>query len=196
MPKTLISTPYDVSVHGAVSNVDITSGIDSTYDVYEFHFYNIHSENDSVEFTFQMNAASGSNTSGFDQVITSGWFEAYQREGGTETEFAWRVVWDDNLVHQYEGTAYQSISRDHYNDGNDSSMSGILTIYAPWNTTYVKHFAGLTSNMMGAITGNGAYANSAYTFGYINAEEAMDEISFKFTGGDIDSGKIKMFGVK
>lgn len=194
MTKTLISTPLTLA-DGSVSVVDVTSGIDGTYDVYEFHFYNIHSASDSVEFTFQMNAASGANTTGFDQIITSGWFEANHQESDGGTELSWRVVWEDNLVHQYQGDEYQSISRDHYNDEAESSMSGVLTIYAPSSTTYVKNFAGLCHNMMGAVNSGQAYVNAAYAFGYINAEEAMDEISFKFTSGNIDSGVIKMFGV-
>ena len=38
---TLISTPLQIS-DGAQAAVTVTSGIDSTYAVYEFHFINIH----------------------------------------------------------------------------------------------------------------------------------------------------------
>ena len=62
MALTLIST----HTASASATIDITSGIDSTYDSYEFHFVNMHPATDDVQFQFQVNAAgqSGFNETG------------------------------------------------------------------------------------------------------------------------------------
>ena len=55
------------------SQVNFTSGIDSTYDVYMFVFVNIHPQNDGANFWFQ--AGSSYNT-----IITSCYFRANHGE--------------------------------------------------------------------------------------------------------------------
>jgi hypothetical protein len=35
-----------------------------------------------------------------------------------------------------------------------------------------------------------------YTAGYFNTTSAIDEIQFKFSGGNIDSGRIALYGIK
>jgi hypothetical protein len=39
------------------------------------------------------------------------------------------------------------------------------------------------------------YADHNFAAGYIKPDSAIDEISFKFSSGNIDDGTIKMFGV-
>ena len=47
---------------------------------------------------------------------------------------------------------------------------------------------------MNAGQGTG-YSVDTHIAGYINTTSAIDEISFKFSSGNIDAGTIKMFGV-
>ena len=186
MALTLISTPLDITVSDtAVASVSITSGITSTYDSYEFHFVNIHPASEySTQnvFQFQVNATDGADYN--DSPITSTTFTAYHNEGDTGTSLAY-----DTETDQAEGTAYQTIAR-YTGNNNDQSCSGILTLYAPSSTTYVKHFTAMVSN----ITFDD-YARSNFTAGYINDTTAIDNISFKFDGGNIDAGQIKMYGI-
>ena len=181
MAKTLIAT--DTS-DGSDASLGFTSGIDDTYDVYEFHFTNIYPETDAVHFGWQVNAASGDNTSGFDQIITSTHFNAYHSEDDSATTLAYKTDYD-----QANGAALEQLS---YNLGADAdqALSGMLTIYAPSSTTYVKHFISRTN-----FTYSGELTIDWHTAGYINAEEAMDEIEFKMSSGEIQGGEIKMFGV-
>ena len=178
---TLIST---ATSDGSDASLGFTSGIDSTYDVYEFVYTNIHPETDAVHFGWQVNAASGSNTSGFDQIITSTHFNAYHSEDDSATTFAYKTNYD-----QANGTALEQLSYDMGADA-DQALSGILTIYAPSSTTYVKHFISRTN-----FPYNGDLTIDWYTAGYINAEEAMDEIEFKMSSGEIQGGEIKMYGL-
>ena len=183
-------TPPDahtlISTHTASSSatLDITSGIDSTYDAYEFRFTNMHPATDHVDFQFQINAA---GASGFNETITSTYFEAYLREDNGNSALTYR----DN--DQAQGTAYQDLSRDTSND-SDSGANGTLTLYAPSSTTYVKHFTVTTADMQHQDS-YAAYARQTMVAGYINTTSAIDEISFKFDSGNIDAGEIKMYGI-
>jgi hypothetical protein len=165
----------------ASSSLSFTSGIDSTYDVYEFHFVNMHPQTDNVDFMFQVNA---SGQTGFNEVITSTFFRAYHNETDTATAFGYDTRWD-----QAQGTAYQPLT---YETGFDSdqSCSGVLTLYDPSSTTFVKHYIARTNN---AYAGNFTIDN--FISGYINTTAAIDEISFKFDSGNIDAGEVRMYGV-
>ena len=178
MAKTLIST------HTASSSatLDITSGIDSTYPVYEFHYVNMHPATDEVNFIFQVNASGGG---GFNETMTTTFFRAYHGEGGGE-ELLYLTDYD-----QAQGTAYQPLAYMTGNDG-DQSCSGMLTLYDPSSTTFVKHFIARTNDYVGVDAG---YSLDDHVAGYINTTSAIDEISFKFSSGNIDAGTIYMYGV-
>ena len=177
MAKTLIST------HTASSSatLDITSGIDSTYPVYEFHCVGIHPQTDSAIFKFQVNAA---GASGFNETITSSAFRAYHNEADTDEALSY-----DAGADQAQGTGYQNITTGNGSD-NDQASAGTLSLYAPSSTTYVKHFMAVFTD-----ADQEDKTNVLRAAGYINTTSAIDEISFKFDSGNIDAGVIKMFGV-
>jgi hypothetical protein len=181
---TLIST----HTASSSSSLDITSGITSTYDVYEFVFTNMHPATTDDTFGFQVNAATGSNTSGFNQYITSTAFEAYHREDNSGTPNIGYLTGSDQAQTQLYQILTVGVSAD-----TDSGASGVLTLYAPSSTTYVKHFIARSQAMAEANDPGTSVENDIA--GYINAEEAMDEISFKFSSGNIDAGVIKMYGI-
>ena len=173
---------YIASVTASGSaTLDITSGIDSTYNEYQFHCVNMHPATNDADFLFQVNAA---GASGFNETITSTFIRTWHRESGEITALTLGTG-DD----QAQGTAYQSLY-DRVNSANDSSTSGILTLYDPSSTTYVKHFVSRL-NAMHATD----YTMENLAAGYINTTSAIDEISFKFSSGNIDAGSIHMYGV-
>ena len=177
MALTLIST----STASASATLDITSGIDSTYSVYEFHFVNMHPATNQVDFTVQFNASGGD---GFDEVIQSTTFQSQHGEGDGGATVGYYTAYD-----QAQGTAYQALNYETGYDA-DQSVSGILTLYDPSDTTFVKHFQARTQTAQGDD-----FSVDWHTAGYINTTSAIDEISFKFDSGNIDAGVIKMFGV-
>ena len=177
MALTLIST----HTASADSSIDITSGITSTYDSYEFHCVNMHPATDNKTFLFQVNA---SGASGFNETITSTYFRAKHNEDDSAAALDYVTAFD-----QAQGTAYQVLPNEVGADA-DQSTSGVLTLYAPSSRTYVKHF---TARFNDAHPSN--ITMDCYIAGYINTTSAIDEISFKFASGNIDAGTIKMFGV-
>ena len=156
---------------------------DSTYDVYEFVFTNIHPQNSggSAQLLWQANAAGGAD---FDENIQSTAFRAYHQEDGSGGAVDYRTGEDQATADE----VYEIIMEGIHND-NDTSGSGMLTLYAPSSTTYVKHFMSVANTTLTAGT------KQDFHGGYINTTSAIDEISFKMTSGNIDSGVIKMYGL-
>ena len=184
---TLISTPLSMTTSDtAISSLDITSGIDSTYDVYEFIFTNMHGETDTDRFCFQAEVGTGTT---YGQTITSTMFRAYHYEGDSGAGLGYFTSGD-----QAQGTALQHMTLLAEATDADSSISGKLTLYAPSSGTYVKHFMAET-NHKGEAGGEAHYSGHALTAGYINTTTAITRIRFAFSSGDIHAGEIKMYGL-
>ena len=181
MGLTLIST----HTASASASLDITSGIDSTYNEYQFHIVNVHPATNNVNFVFQVNA---SGQSGFNETITSSAFRTYHHEtagggGGGTLNY-------DTGQDQSDGTAYQRILNTGTGNENDECSSGLLTLYDPSSTTYVKHYTAIGNGY-----DHGDWTVNSNSGGYFNTTSAIDEISFKFDSGNIDEGTIYMYGV-
>ena len=163
------------------ATISFTSGIDSTYKEYIFYFNNLHPSADNVLFQFQGNASGGS---GYNETITSTSFQAYHNEAGTDSALIYNTNRD-----QANGTSFQDIN-DSLGNGNDESLAGYLRLLNPSDTTFVKHFMGLTARYHTVD-----YTNQMYLAGYFNTTSAIDEIQFKMSSGNIDSGDIILFGL-
>ena len=172
---------HDTDYSNAASAA-ITSGITSTYGEYIFGFYNLNPATDDVAFSFQVNAA---GQSGYNETITSSFFGAYHKEDDSEAALSYH-----SGIDQAEGTAYQYLVNEALGNGSDESCAGILHLFSPSSTTYVKHFYSRFS-----FTHEADYIFDDFLAGYINTTAAIDEISFKMSSGNFD-GTIKMWGVK
>jgi len=162
------------------ATIDFTSGIDSTYKEYIFHFNNIHPETDNVHFTFQ--ADTGTNTN-YNQTITSTHFRARHDEADSTATLQYLTSGD-----QAQGTSFQRITS--CGNDNDQNINGTFHLFDPSNTTFVKHFLITTS-----ADDYRSEANQRFTAGYFNITTALTRVRFKFDSGNIDSGTIKLYGV-
>jgi len=156
--------------------------LDNTYPIYKFELINVHPATDGQKITFQGNAA---GASGFNETITSTAFDAEHSEGAANS-FSYNTSGD-----QAQGTAYQPLSQNNVGNDNDQSAVGNLFLFNPSSTTFVKHFI-YTGNSLNS----GNYNSNDFVAGYFNTTSAIDEISFKFESGNIDSGQIKLYGIK
>ena len=163
------------------ASLSFTSGIDSTYKEYIFYFVNMHPATDSVIFEFQGNASGGS---GYNETITSTTFQSYHNEAGNVAELAYSTSGD-----QAQGTSFQRIN-DSIGNGNDESLSGYLRLFNPSDTTFVKHFIGVSARYHASD-----YTNQFFVAGYFNTTSAIDEIQFKMNSGNIDAGDICLYGI-
>ena len=175
---TLIST----STASSSASLSITSGIDSTYKEYIFKFINIHPTTNNKELTFNLSIDGGSN---YNVTKTTAVHIHQHGEDGSNGNSEYSTERD-----LAQGTGYQKICKDLGN-GNDESLSGTLHLFEPSSTTFVKHFITRTSSYFGSDR-----AVDMYVAGYGNTTTAVNAIDFKMSSGNIDSGIIKMYGIK
>ena len=122
------------------------------------------------------------NGTDFNTTLTSTYFIADHDEADSSTTLSY-VNSDD----QAQGTSFQRINESTGAD-NDESISGMLHLFDPSNTTFVKHYIAESSS---------AFEKETHTFtaGYFNTTSAVTGVQFKFGSGNIDSGVIKLYGV-
>ena len=161
--------------------LSFTSNIDSTYKEYIFKCIDIHPATDDVRFTFQ--ADTGTNTN-YNQTITSTNFAANHGEDGNNGALAY-----DSGEDQAQGTAFHRLVGSVGND-NDQCCVGILHIFNPSSTTFVKHFIATFQE-----TRNNNSSKEHFTGGYFNTTTAITRFQFKMSSGNIASGTIKLYGV-
>lgn len=174
------------SSSATLSFVNGTDGVvlDSTYPIYKFEFINMHPATNGAEFQFQ--GDTGTNTN-YNQTITSTVFTANHKEDGSETGLSYFSAFD-----QAQGTAFQNIQTNVSAD-SDNGANGTLTIYNPSSSVFVKHFMSTTNSQQ--LDGVGMSHNH-FVAGYFNLTTALTRFQFKFSSGNIDSGKIKLYGIK
>ena len=120
------------SSSASISFVDGSSDVvlDSTYPIYKFEFINIHPATNNVTFGFQANA---SGQSGYNETMTTTNFRAYHFESDSS---GIDYIADND---QAQGTGFQIICGDVGNV-SDESIVGVLHLFSPSSTTFVKHF--------------------------------------------------------
>jgi hypothetical protein len=160
------------------ATISFTSGIDSTYKEYIFKFINLHPATDNSKLFFQVTT----NGTDFNTTLTSTYFIADHDEDGSTTALTY-LTSDD----QAQGTSFQRLNESTGAD-NDESISGMLHLFDPSNTTFVKHYMSRSSSAFEKET-------DSFTAGYFNTTSAVTGVQFKFGSGNIDSGVIKLYGV-
>ena len=75
-------------------------------------------------------------------------------------------------------------------DNNDDALSGIVRLFNPSSTTFVKQFMTQTSS-----TTYHPYIFHDFVAGYGNTTSAIDAVQFDPSSGTIDSGTITLYGI-
>jgi hypothetical protein len=171
------------SSSGTLSFVDGSDGVvlDSTYPIYKFEFINIHPSAGDNNFT--VNFKDGGSS--YDATKTTTFFRATHRENGSLGQLDYRTA--DDLA---QSTSAQRLNIVLDAD-NDSCMVGNLTIFNPSSTVFVKHFIANTQEVAYQTT-----SHETFVAGYCNVTDAIDGVQFAMSSGNIDSGKIKLYGIK
>jgi hypothetical protein len=176
--KTLTaSSSSDLTfVHGASSVV-----LDTTYPLYLFKFINLHFSNNACNF--QVNFRDGG--SNYDASKTSSFFSASHTEGGS----AAGPSRDDSRAED-ASTNVQALGQ-NIGSGNDECLSGHMYLFNPGNTTFQKQFMATVNYYQEADK-----SESVYVGGYCDVTAAIDGVQFNSSAGTIDSGSIKLYGIK
>ena len=156
--------------------------LNSTYPIYLFKFINLHPSDDEAALMFNMSADTGSN---YNVTKSTTMFRAYNHE--TDGYTALQYLTSQDLA---QGTGDATIGYGVGND-NDQSLVGELYLFNPSSTTFVKHFISTSNNYE-----DGNFTIQQYGAGYGNTTSAVDAIQFKYDTGTIDTGTIKLYGLK
>jgi hypothetical protein len=163
------------------ATISFTTGLDSTYDAYEFKFIDIQARTDGVDFTFNLSTDSGSN---YNVTKTTTSFWSIHDEADTYTQLSYNTSHD-----LAQSTAFQMIMR-NLGNGADENGAGSIQLFNPSSTTYVKHFICRNNYYH---TDN--YSVDFYIAGYGNTTSAVNAVRFQMSSGNFD-GIIKLYGVK
>jgi len=158
---------------------------DGTYDEYMFVYTDINPASDGAIFTFQVNPTDDAGGD-YDTVLTTSTaFAAAHSEGGSGAAVAYQGNYD--LAQSASGI---TLAREGGADA-DESCAGILHIFSPSSTTYVKHFYSRSNQ---ANNDTDPVSQHFFLAGYLNDTTAIDEIQFKMSSGNFD-GVIQMYGI-
>ena len=175
-------TLLETQTASSSATLSFTSNIDSTYKEYQIHFIDVHPESGS-RLAFQFDT--GTNTS-YNQTITSSSFAARHDEGDTSADLGYQA--GDDLA---QSTSFQRLSVGGTVETDaDASATGIIHIYDPSNTTFVKHFIATMQ-----IYHNDQATHNSFVAGYVNTTTAITRVQFKYESGNIDAGTFKLYGV-
>ena len=174
------------SSSGTLSFVHGSDGVvlDSTYPIYKFEFINIHPATANTIFQFQTSTNGGSS---YGVTYTNTVFLAYHKENGSGSGLNYEAGRD-----QAQSTAFANLCAEVARSGEaDQACSGFLELYNPSSTTFVKHC--ISRFIKDAATTD---MFDQYQAGYMNTTTAINAIQFKMSSSNIDSGKIKLYGIK
>jgi len=164
------------------SSIDFTSGIDSTYPIYKFEFIALHPSASAPAFNFQTDT--GTNTN-YNQTVTTTNFRAYHYENDSGAGLGYKTA--DDLAQSTNNV----LLIDGVGNANDSCTSGNLFLFNPSSSVFVKHFI---ANFIDDC--DSSIANHYFTAGYFNTTTALTRTRFQMSTGNIDSGTIKLYGIK
>lgn len=165
------------------ATISFTTGLDSTYDAYEFHFINIATRDADKAFTFQTSTNGGSS---YGVTATTTHIRAYHFEADTGAGLGYETGLD-----QAQSTSFVQLAHDMGNV-SDHNLNGVLKLFNPSSTTYVKHFLSEISQDYTTSTSGNIFPLVA---GYFNTTSACNAVQFKMNAGNFD-GIIKLYGVK
>ena len=177
--KLTASSSATLSFVNGSSNVVL----DSTYKEYVFILNNMHPETSGNNPKM---TASTNTGSGYGVTATTTDFRSTHSESGGSTGVVYRTATDlaqsTDPVHIFGGTGC--------GNENDECVVGIVHLFNPASTTFVKHFIARTH---GYSDDDRAYSN--FSAGYFNTTSAIDAIQFANNSGNIDSGTISLYGI-
>jgi len=170
-----------------LSFVNGSSGVtlDGTYKHYIFKCINMHASSDNSEaqeFEFNVSIDGGSN---YNVSKTTTTFRSGHNESDSTTQLSYVDAYD-----LANGTGFQGLTEGDGID-NDQCCSGTIHLFNPADTTFVKHFI---SNFN--VYRHNDFSANWYVAGYANTTSAVNAVQFKYLGGNIDSGIIKLYGIK
>ncbi len=176
---------FSTSFTSATGTVQITSGITSAFDEYLFIFNDIRPATDNRGLVFRGSTDGGSS---YGVETTSTCIRSAASESAGNGVLSYNT--DQDVA---ESTGMIPLISEQAND-SDQALCGLLRLYNPASTTFVKHF--LSTGSQTESGGGGADASVLkFVSGYMNTTSAINAVKFEMNAGNMEAGNIQMFGV-
>ena len=174
-----------VVTHDASSVATIDFTFLSSYDQYEFRYYNVNPDTDAAHWSFQVNDTADVGGD-FDvcTATTANW-TAYQDEAGSSSVGG--ITNNTHEIASSDASAFITLF-DSCGNGVFESVAGALTIWGVHTAKY-KIFQNV-----GSYTLSADKAANTQVLGYIFDTTPLDAIRFKFSSGSF-TGIVRMYGV-
>ena len=177
-----------IALSSAASTVSFVNGasdvvLDGTYKQYIFTLTNIHPSENNTGLTVGFRDGG----SAYDATKTSNCFYSYHSSANTSLA----AVEHLSSFDLQQATGNQTINNNIGAGAADECLSGELWLFNPSSTTFVKHYMIKTTSYHGA-----EQASTLFIGGYCNVTAAIDGVKFIMASGNIDAGKIKLYGIK
>lgn len=151
------------------------------YKEYKFFLVSIHAQNDASTLEFNLSTDSGSN---YNVTKTSTAIRTFHNEADSTTGLVYETNYD-----LAQSTGEQPILAALGNQ-NDETASGYVHIFNPSSSVFVKHYlTDIQCNVHNDFSVNDKIG------GYANTVSPITNIRFKLSSGNIDAGKILMYGI-
>jgi hypothetical protein len=182
------AAPADLGLHfisggtvTAAATLDITSGIDGTYDEYEFHIIHAVPATNNVIATLRTSADAGStwNSTAADYDWVLNWSNQTTATVSNGSTGATRIELTDNTMSS--ATA-------------NGGYSGVIRVFDPADTTFNKRvqWHGSGSRGTASVQAMGIGSGS----GQRTSAVAINGLRFMFSSGNIATAKWKLYGVR
>lgn len=169
-----------------VTEIAITSNIDTTYDEYMFVVTNFNPATDDYHLFFQCSTNGGSS---YGVTLTSTMFLVTHRLDDGGDSFGYNTGGD-----LAQSTDYQYLMYGIANGASDNS-SGILNLFGPGGTAYVKNWYARFGGAKMTASGPAEFVER-HSSGYFNTTSAINAISFKSYSGSAFDATVQMYGIK
>ena len=159
--------------------------LDSTYKTYVFTLNNMHGSSNGDGFTVNFSTDTGSN---YNATKTTSLFLARHDEDDSPAD----VAYDSRSQDLAESTGIQPLTENSGADA-DQSVSGVLWLFDPSNTTFLKHFWCKVHH-----SHKDNIAENIFISGYCNTTSAVDAVRFEYgntSTTNIDEGDICLYGI-
>lgn len=167
----------EVEVTATTSFIAFTSGIDTTYDEYEFRFYNMTIDTNGENLRGQLSIDGGATYVSANSYTYIG---EINPSSGVPGLFFGNTV--DFL--RFNGNTGNNIA-------NGENFSGYINAMKPNETATRRTFLGQFTS----IGGNGSTAYSRGSGTFVNTTDAWDAIQFFMSDGAFIGGTVRMYGI-
>ena len=166
----------------ASSSIEFTLG---DYKEYKFFFVNLNGNTNQQSIQFTLSTDNGSTYQTVAMTTTA--IVAYHNEADTATSLSYTspltaIADGDNTD--------MTLNNRLGTDADQGGINGYMSFFNPSSNTYVKHFMARSSRVHDAD-----YAGDVFIAGYANTVSPITNIKFFPSTGNVDHGKILMFGL-